>query len=421
MQAGLPIALNAYFYFIVGLMLLSFLLETLADALNERSLQPELPQEFRGLYDDEKYRSALEYQRANIRFDRVRRTFGLIVTLGFIVLGGFEATDRFARHFGLGTLATGLIFGGTLLLARSVVNLPFSGYDTFVLEERYGLNKTTAATFLGDLLKGAALAVAIGAPIFALITFFLEKTGPRGWLYSWLGFTAIQLLLAFLAPALILPLFNKFEPIEEGELKREIERFALRQDFHLRGIYKMDGSRRSTRSNAFFTGFGRFRRLVLFDTLIERHTQDELVAILAHEIGHFKRRHIQKSIGVSVLVSLILFYTLGLFLNNPGLFAAFGMRHLSVYASLIFMGFLYGPILRVLSILGNLLSRRFEFEADRYAVEAFDKPQALASALKKLSMDNLSNLTPHPLKVLLDYTHPPVLERIRALQGWSRS
>lgn len=417
MQEGLPIALNAYFYFVVGLMLLGFLLEALSDALNGRSLQPDLPEEFRGIYDERKYRTALEYQRENIRFDLFRNAFWLIARLGFIILAGFEMIDRFARHFGLGTLATGLIFCGALFLIRSVVNLPFSWYETFVVEERYGFNKTTPATFIGDLLKGALLGTVIGAPIFALIIYFFEKAGPLGWLYSWLGFTAIQLLLTFLAPAFIMPLFNKFEPLGEGELRRDIESFASRQRFQLQGIYKMDSSRRSTKSNAFFTGFGRFRRLVLFDTLIEKHSRDELVAVLAHEIGHFKRHHIQKSIGVSILTSAIIFYTLGLFLNNPGLFAAFGMRHLSIYASLIFVGFLYGPILRVLSVFANLLSRKFEFEADRYAVETYGKPEVLVSALKKLSMDNLSNLTPHPLKVLLDYTHPPILERIRALRG----
>lgn len=416
MQAQLPVSVNGYFCFVIGLMVLSYLLEVVSDTLNARSLRPELPEEFQGIYDASKYRTALDYQRENIRFDTARKTIGLVLTVGFIVLGGFNAADHLARSAGLGLLATGLLFCAILLLLRSMVQLPFSLYETFVIEQKYGFNKTTLGTFVADLAKGTLLLALIGSPIFAGITYFFSRVGPRGWLYSWLGFTAVQLLLTFLAPAFIMPLFNKFEPLDQGELRQEIERFASRQKFQLQGIYKMDSSRRSTKSNAFFTGFGKFRRLVLFDTLIEKHTRDELVAVLAHEIGHFKRRHIQKSMALSIGITGLVFYTLGVFLNNPELFAAFGMQQVSVYASLIFVGFLYGPILRVLSIFANLLSRRFEFEADSYAVETFGQPEVLASALKKLSMDNLSNLTPHPLKVLLDYTHPPILERIRVLR-----
>ena len=325
--------------------------------------------------------------------------------------------DQLARQFGFGTIVTGLIFTGLLVLLRGALTLPFSLYDTFVLEEKYGFNKTTIRTFIADLLKGSVLGVLIGAPIFSLIIYFFEKAGPLGWLYSWAGFTVLQLLLTFLAPAFILPLFNKFDPLAEGELRSEIERFATAQDFQLHGIFKMDSSKRSTKSNAFFTGFGRFRRLVLFDTLIEKHSREELVAVLAHEIGHFKRNHIQKSMGLSILTTGLIFFTLGLFLNNPDLFAAFGMKDLSVYASLIFVGFLYGPLLRVVSIFGNWMSRKFEFEADAYAVRAYGHSDALVSALKKLSMDNLSNLTPHRLKVILEYTHPPILLRIQALRA----
>lgn len=416
MQDRLPIALNSYFWLIIALMLLRFLLEVLADTLNARSLQPRLPAEFQGIYDEAKYRAALEYQRENIRFGLVHKTFWVAATIGFMVSGGFEAVDEVARRLGHGSIVTGLVFCGILLLIRSVLNLPFSWHETFGIEERYGFNRTTHATFLADLVRSAALGTAIGAPILALIILFFEKAGPLGWLYSWIGVTTLQLLLTFLAPAFILPIFNKFEPLGAGELRSEIERFAAGQDFQLQGIYRMDGSRRSTKSNAFFTGFGKFRRLVLFDTLIERHTRDELVAVLAHEIGHFKGRHIQKSIMASVATTGILFYILGIFMDNPALFAAFGMRHLSVYASLVFIAFLYGPILRILSVFSNLLSRRFEFEADRYAARTHGNPEVLIAALRKLSMDNLSNLTPHPLKVLLDHTHPPILQRIQALR-----
>jgi STE24 endopeptidase len=267
------------------------------------------------------------------------------------------------------------------------------------------------------MLKGLVLGAALGGPILAAVIGFFLKSGSSGWLYAWIAFTVIQLLLTFLAPAVIMPLFNKFDPLPEGELKAEIERFAHKNEFALQGIFRMDSSKRSTKSNAFFTGFGRFRRLVLFDTLIEKHSRDELVAVLAHEIGHFKRKHIQKTIALSIVTTGVMFYVLGLFLNNPSLFAAFGMSQVSVYASLVFVAFLFSPVMRFLSIFTHLLSRKHEFEADEYAVETYGKPDELISALKKLSIDNMSNLTPHPLKVMLDYTHPPILQRIKALRA----
>ena len=266
------------------------------------------------------------------------------------------------------------------------------------------------------MTKGTVLMILIGAPIFAGIVWFFQSAGSNAWLYSWIAFTALQLLLTFLAPAVIMPLFNKFDPLPEGDLKEEIQNFAHKQNFALQGIFRMDSSKRSTKSNAFFTGFGRFRRLVLFDTLIEKQSRDELVAVLAHEIGHFKRKHIQKSILLSIVTSGVMFYVLGRFLGNPELFAAFGMENVSVYASLVFVAFLFSPVMRFLSVFTHLLSRKHEFEADEYAVRTYGKPEELISALKKLSIDNMSNLKPHPLKVLLDYTHPPILQRIAALR-----
>jgi STE24 endopeptidase len=226
-----------------------------------------------------------------------------------------------------------------------------------------------------------------------------------------------QIVLLFLAPVIIFPLFNKFYPLEDGELKTAIEDYARSQHFKMRGIFKMDASKRSTKSNAFFAGFGRFRRIVLFDTLIDRHTVDELVSVLAHEMGHYKRKHILKSILISVMTTGLVFFVLSLFINNKGLFSAFKMQHTSIYASLFFFAFLYSPINLAISIFSNILSRRHEYEADAYAVSTYRKPESMISALKKLTVDNLSNLTPHPLKVFLSYRHPPVLERIRAIRN----
>jgi STE24 endopeptidase len=417
MQSHLPVEFNGYLIFILALIAVSYALDMIADGLNTSQMSPELPEEFRGIYDAEKYGTAIRYQKDSFRFEAVTKTFWLIVGTAFILIGGFQMADLFARSFNFGEIGTGLIFIGSLSLLRTIVGMPFSIYDTFVLEQKYGFNRTTPKVFIADLFKGLLLSAVLGGPILAAVIWFFVKSGSSGWLYAWIAFSVIQLFLMFLAPAVIMPLFNKFDPLPEGELKEEIERFAQKQNFKLQGIFKMDSSRRSTKSNAFFTGFGKFRRLVLFDTLIEKHSRDELVAVLAHEIGHFKRKHIQKMIVLSIVTTGVMFFVLGLFLNNPELFAAFGMNHLSVYASLVFVAFLFSPVMRFLSVFTHLLSRKHEFEADQYAVETYGKSDELISALKKLSIDNMSNLTPHPLKVMLDYTHPPILQRIEALRA----
>lgn len=415
---------SVYTILIFALLVADYGLDTASDLLNLRNLRCELPEEFRNLHEAAKYDRYLGYQRENTLFGILRRTLGLATLVVFILFGGFNLIDQFCRQLAQanewGPVVTGLLFIGALSLLRFFLNLPFMLYDTFVIEERYGFNKMTLQTLLGDLLKGMLLALILGAPILALLLYFFQAAGDRAWLYSWLALTGIQLIALYLAPALILPLFNRFTPLPDGELKKAIEAYASAQNFHLSGIYQMDGSKRSTKSNAYFTGFGRFRRLVLFDTLIEKHTTEELVSVLAHEIGHFKKGHILKAVLLSIGASGLLFYFLGLFLENRELFSVFRMEEISIYASLVFIGFLYAPISRLLSIFSHWLSRRHEFEADRYARDTAANPEALANALKKLSADNLSHLTPHPFKVFLEYTHPPVLQRIEELRKMAR-
>jgi STE24 endopeptidase len=268
-----------------------------------------------------------------------------------------------------------------------------------------------------DILKSWGLAAVIGGILFSAVLWFFKEAGPWAWAYCWIAVTLFQIFLLFVAPVVIMPIFNKFTSLEDGELKAAIEAYAKSQGFKLKGVFTMDGSKRSTKSNAFFTGFGRFRRIVLFDSLIEKQTTEELVSVLAHEMGHYKKKHILKSIVISILTTGLMFYILSIFINNRELFAAFQMQHTSIYASLFFFGFLYTPIDMILSVFGNILSRRHEYEADDYAITTYQKPQSMITALKKLSVDNLSNLTPHPLKVFLSYSHPPVLERIRAIEG----
>ncbi len=334
----------------------------------------------------------------------------------FILAGGFNLVDRWARNFHLGPISTGLVFAGALLLAFQIIHLPFSAYHTFVIEEKYGFNRTTVRTFILDILKSWLLVALIGGAAFSGILWFFGKAGNPAWLYCWMAITLFQIFLLFIAPVVIMPLFNKFIPLEEGELKKAIEDYAKSQEFKMKGVFKMDGSKRSTKSNAFFTGFGKFRRIVLFDTLIEKHAVDELVSVLGHEIGHYKKKHIPKSMLISIATTGLMFFILSLFINNPGLFAAFQMEKTSIYASLFFFAFLYVPISMIFSILTNVLSRKHEYEADAYVVSTYRRPEAMITALKKLSVDNLSNLTPHPLKVFLQYSHPPILERIQAIR-----
>lgn len=411
--------MNLFLIVIISILLFKYILNIVVETLNVRNVGTELPQEFVGYYDAEKYKKSQEYLKERTKFALFEETFFVILTVIFILLGGFNYIDNLARGFGLGAIPTGLLFAGILMLASQIINIPFSVYSTFVIEGKYGFNKTTAKTFIMDIIKGLVLGAIIGGIAFGLVLLFFGKVGPSGWLYCWAGITVFQLFLQFIYPVVILPLFNKFIPLEDGELRQKIEKYAQSQDFALSGLFKMDGSRRSTKSNAFFTGFGKFRRIVLFDTLIAKHTVDELVSVLAHEIGHYKKKHIIKSMIISIFTTGFMFYVLSFFLNNEGLFAAFKMQQTSIYASLIFFGFLYSPINMILSIFGSCLSRKHEYEADRYAVETHKKPEAFIEALKKLSVDNLSNLTPHPLKVFLEYSHPPVLKRIEAIKRFN--
>lgn len=409
-------AMNYYLAIILAIIIGSYLLDLFVERLNLRNLKTDLPEEFRGYYDQARYKKSQEYLIENTRFGLINSSLATSIAIAFILLGGFNLVDRFARSFNLNSILTGLVFTGVLLLLSQLLEIPFSTYDTFVIEEKYGFNRTTAKTFILDILKSWLLTALIGGVALYAIIWFFESSGKWAWFYSWMIVTAFQLLLTFLAPVVIMPIFNKYTPLEKDDLREEIEDYAKSQNFKMKGVYQMDGSRRSSKSNAFFVGFGRFRRIVLFDTLIEKHTTPELVSVLAHEMGHYRKGHIWKSMILSFLTFGFMFYILSLFINNPQLFAAFQMENLSVYASLVFFGFLYGPIDTVLSMFSNMYSRRNEYAADDYAVKTYGNPSAMMEALKKLSVDNLSNLTPHPVKVFLSYSHPPVLERIRAIR-----
>ena len=407
--------MNIYGIIILITLLFSYILNLITNLINLRHLKPDLPGEFEGIYDAETYRKSQEYTRVSTRFGFITSTFGILLTVVFWFSGGFNFLDKMVTGWELHPIFTGLVYIGILIFARSILSLPFSIYDTFVIEEKFGFNKTTAKTFISDIFKGLFLSILLGGPLLAGLLFFFDYAGAQAWLYCWAATTVFSLIIQFIAPTWIMPLFNKFTPLEDGELRTEITEYAESVKFPLKGLFVMDGSKRSSKSNAFFTGFGKNKRIALFDTLIEKHSISELVGVLAHEIGHYKKKHILKSMIISVLHMGVVFYLLSVFLNHKGLFDAFFMDNMSLYAGLIFFGMLYAPIEMILSIFMHQFSRKNEYEADKYASDTTGKPDELISALKKLSLHNLSNLTPHPFYVFLNYSHPPVLQRIRTL------
>ena len=409
--------MNLYAVIILATLTVDYLLGLVANLLNLRALERELPADFADVYDADSYRRSQEYTRVATRLGFVTSTFDLLVLLVFWFAGGFSRLDLWLRGFELGPLATGLLFIGVLGLAKAVLGLPFSVYSTFVIEERFGFNRTSPKTFVLDLVKSLGLAIALGAPVLALVLLFFERAGAGAWIYCWLVFAVFTVVLQLIFPVWILPLFLRFTPLPEGELRDKLSAYARSVGFALQGIFVIDGSRRSSRANAFFTGFGRAKRIALFDTLIEKQTTEEIVAVLAHEVGHYKRKHILKVLVLQVAHSGVVFYLLSLFISHRGLFDAFYMEQPSIYAGLVFFGLLYAPVELLLSLFLNHRMRKHEFEADRYAVDTLERPETMVSMLKNLSADNLSNLTPHPFYVRLNDSHPPLLERVAAIRA----
>lgn len=409
--------MNILVIIILSALLLGFILDLIADVLNLGSLKTTLPAEFEGIYDQDTYANSQKYTRVRTKYGFIISTFNLIITLLFWFSGGFNWLDQLVRSLGYGSIITGLLFIGFLIVAKSIISLPFSLYSTFVIEEKFGFNKTTLQTFFIDLFKSLLLGTIIGLPILALLLLFFDSFGELAWLYAWIAVTVISLILQFVAPTWIMPLFNKFEPLEEGELKSSIDAYSEKVNFPMKGVFVMDGSKRSSKSNAFFTGFGKNKRIALFDTLIENHTASELVAVLAHEVGHYKKKHIIQNMIISILHTGLLFFVLSLFLDSDMLFDAFYMSEKSVYAALIFFGLLYTPVEMILSLIMQISSRKHEFEADAFAADTIENPEDMVNVLKGLSKDNLSNLTPHPFYVFLHYSHPPVIKRIQAIRA----
>ncbi|WP_272700812.1 M48 family metallopeptidase [Desulfovibrio sp. Fe33] len=407
--------MNIYLVIIIGSLIAAWFLGMLSDRLSAKAMQPTPPEELSDVFDEKTYAESRAYTLESMKFSTVSETCNTVVLVAAILFGGFNLLDLIARAADVGPIPTGLLFIGGLALIAGLIGLPFETYHTFILEKRFGFNTTTVSTFIMDRIKGIVLTALIGGALVAGILLFLRETGSYAWLLCW-GFAVILSLgLTYVAPTWILPLFNKFTPLEDGELRDKLEAFADKAGFELSGIFVMDGSKRSTKGNAFFTGFGKRRRIALFDTLIKEMSADEIVAVLAHEVGHAKLGHIKKGLALGILKTGVIFYLMSLFLESEGLFAAFGMEHQSLYAGLVFFVLLYTPLSLALSIAANRLSRKHEFEADAFSARTTGRPDTLISALKKMSASHLSNPTPHPLTVWLEYSHPPVLARIKAL------
>lgn len=407
--------MNPYLLFVLAVLVIDWLFSLIVEMLNLKHSNASIPAELSDLYDAEKYQKSQNYLRDNTILKEVKAAIMLAITLAFILLGGFAWLHMFAVSLTESLILQGLIFFGIMIGASLVLGLPFDLFDTFVLEERYGFNKQTPKTFILDILKGLLLGVLIGTPILSLMLWFFSSVS-YAWLWVWASITVISLFIQFIAPVVIMPMFNKFTPLEEGDLKQEIGKYAAKQKYTIKGIFSIDGSKRSTKANAYFTGFGKTKRIALYDTLIEKLAIKEIVAVLAHEVGHCKLGHIKKSIVLSIPLSLLNFYLLSIFLTKAQLYAAFQIEGTPIYAGFVFFGIIYAPIQMIIGLGINALSRKHEFQADAYAVKTTGKAEHLINALKKLTTDSLGSLNPHPLKVFMDYSHPPLLKRIRAMK-----
>jgi STE24 endopeptidase len=399
---------------IITVVSVDYFLERTLSFLNCRSISTDLPDEVKGIYSDEKYQQSQEYKKANCRFELVTASLKVVVLLGLLMVGGFAFIDELARGMVQTEMLVSLLFFGLLMFASEILSLPFGLYHTFVLEERFAFNKTTLATFITDKLKGWLLTVIIGGPLLAAVIWFYQVTQGNFWIYAWLLMGGFMVFMTMFYSTLIVPLFNKQTPLEQGELRDAIEAFSTKVGFQLDNVFVIDGSRRSTKANAYFSGLGAKKRIVLYDTLINDLEVEELVAVLAHEIGHYKKKHTTKGIILALCQTGIMLYILSLFIAKPVLSAALGADIHSFHLTLISFAILYSPLSTLMGLAMNSFSRKNEYEADRFAAHHFNAA-SLALALKKLSTNNLSNLTPHPSYVFFHYSHPPLLQRLRAM------
>jgi STE24 endopeptidase len=407
---------QTYYLIIIGALLVDYVLSTVSSILNMNNISETVPDGFQDHYVEDKYARSQAYLRDNTRFGLLSGTFGLALTLFVIHWGLFGSLNNFVLSYTGHPILAGLMFFGIIFIINDLINIPFSIYGTFVVEERYGFNKTTPKTFIIDKLKGYGLTIVLGSLIMIPILYFFNHYGSNGWWIAWCIITAFMIAVQPLFVHVIAPMFNTFTPLEEGELRTAIEAFAKQVNFPIGRIDVMDGSKRSAHSNAYFSGFGKSRRIALFDTLLEKHSTEEIVSVVAHEVGHYKKKHIITGTVLGIIETGIMLFVFNIFMQDQALFSVFGVDRISVYGGLIFFGMLYSPVSLLTSVFTTAMSRKNEFEADAYALETTEKPEPLISMLKGLAASNLSHLTPHPLMVFLSYSHPPVSQRISAVE-----
>ena len=405
---------QSLFYLLLGIITFDFILERTLSYLNRKSAKEPIPAELDGIYDEEKYATSQAYQAAISKFSTYSAGFSFVVLFLTIYFGWFGLLDQWIRGFSPLSFVTPLIFFGVLFVISDVIGIPFSLYRNFVIEEKFGFNKMTLKTFVMDKIKGYLLTIIIGGLLLSTLIILVNVVGEEFWWYFWAVMTAFTLFANLFYTTLILPLFNKLKPLEETELKSSIESYSKKVNFPLTNIFVMDGSKRSSKGNAFFSGLGKKKKVVLFDTLIEKHTVDELTAVFAHEVGHYKKKHIVTSTIFSIALMGFMLFLFSRMAYNAEVSWALGGEVSALHLNLLAFGILYSPISTILGVIGNVISRKNEYEADEYAKQTY-AGEPLITGLKKMSADHLSNLTPHPSYVFVHYSHPPLKERIAAL------
>ena len=403
------------FYIIIAIIVINFIKDKVLNAINAKHFNDKIPKELNDLYDVDEYQKSQKYKATNYRFGIWSSLFSIVLTLAFLFLDGFEYVDNIARSYTENPIVMALIFFGIIMFASDIITTPFAYYKTFVIEEQFGFNKTTRKTFILDKLKGFLMMAILGGIIISVIIWFYQVTSEKFWLYAWGIVTLFTVFMNMFYSRLIVPMFNKQTPLEEGELRNKISEYAKSVGFSLSKIFVIDGSKRSTKANAYFSGFGSEKRVTLYDTLVNDLDDDEIVAVLAHEVGHYKRKHIIFNLTTSILLTGLTFYILSIFISNPLLSNAIGVEKPSFHVGLIAFGLLYSPISEITGLIMNYVSRVFEYQADDYAKDTY-KAEPLISSLKKLSKNSLSNLTPHKAYVFMHYSHPTLLDRVRNLR-----
>ena len=416
-------ASEVWFLIIIALVIFNYLFSNILDYLNHKNWKDEIPKELKDFYDKKKYKQAKLYALSKNKIGLLSSTISFLLVVSLLVFNGYGYIDQLVNSFNLNlflpfeinnSFTKSGVFFLILFILNLIISIPFSYYNTFVIEENFGFNKTTKSTFFFDIIKSSILSILIGGFLLFLALYLYNSLNDGFWLYLWIGLSLLMVLINMFYADLIVPIFNKLTPLENGDLRKKIENYSKEVGYLLKNIYVIDGSKRSTKANAFFSGLGPRKTIALYDTLIEKHTENELVAVLAHEVGHFKKKHVFSGLLMSVIQIGVMTFFFELCLKLPEISQALGGSDVSFHLGLIGFTIIFSPISMMSGILMNYISRKNEFEADSYAKETYNGDD-LSLALKKLSVDSLSNIYPHPLYVFFHYSHPPLIKRLRAL------